>query len=285
MQATRAFTQRQTSERSPLATPPSPALSTNSLFCAAVARVRRAVTPRLLESARRGLHRTATLPGSTMATIPAPSPDKARSSFVIKLHQCVQPSSRSVGASEALTRARAGLRPPQAALRRAAPRGAPLDQQRHVRHHERRAARTPRPLAPVGLPVVSRRRLFLVGTVARLRGLGGGERVALCIARLARRTTPIVHSAGTLHTRRRHAIGRAGTRRRDFVLATDVDISPRSAPAHSLSSFIRQLSYYSFKRLSDRRRSAERRSSVPSFIVFTCVGSDCPPALASRSES
>ncbi|BGO91628.1 hypothetical protein NBRC10512_008075 [Rhodotorula toruloides] len=37
----------------------------------------------------------------------------------------------------------------------------------------------------------------------------------------------------------------------------------------SLSSFIRQLSYYSFKRLSDRRRSAERRSSVPSFIVFT----------------
>ncbi|BGP24889.1 transcription factor [Rhodotorula toruloides] len=37
----------------------------------------------------------------------------------------------------------------------------------------------------------------------------------------------------------------------------------------SLSSFIRQLSYYSFKRLSDRRRSAERRSSAPSFIVFT----------------
>lgn len=27
-----------------------------------------------------------------MATIPAPSPDKARSSFVVKLHQCVQSS-------------------------------------------------------------------------------------------------------------------------------------------------------------------------------------------------
>ncbi|GAA5858167.1 hypothetical protein JCM1840_001067 [Sporobolomyces johnsonii] len=37
----------------------------------------------------------------------------------------------------------------------------------------------------------------------------------------------------------------------------------------SLSSFIRQLSYYSFKRLSDRRRSAERRSSTPALIVFT----------------
>jgi hypothetical protein len=39
----------------------------------------------------------------------------------------------------------------------------------------------------------------------------------------------------------------------------------------SLSSFIRQLSYYSFKRLSDRRRSAERRSTVASYIVFTFV--------------
>ncbi|GAA5828995.1 hypothetical protein JCM5353_005194 [Sporobolomyces roseus] len=37
----------------------------------------------------------------------------------------------------------------------------------------------------------------------------------------------------------------------------------------SLSSFIRQLSYYSFKRLSDRRRSAERRAHCPSLIVFT----------------
>ncbi|GAA5874782.1 hypothetical protein JCM16303_002980 [Sporobolomyces ruberrimus] len=37
----------------------------------------------------------------------------------------------------------------------------------------------------------------------------------------------------------------------------------------SLASFIRQLSYYSFKRLSDRRRSAERRSHSPSLIVFT----------------
>ncbi|GAA5893875.1 uncharacterized protein JCM6883_003661 [Sporobolomyces salmoneus] len=37
----------------------------------------------------------------------------------------------------------------------------------------------------------------------------------------------------------------------------------------SLASFIRQLSYYSFKRLSDRRRSAERRSHNPSLIVFT----------------
>ncbi|GAA5857860.1 hypothetical protein JCM1840_000940 [Sporobolomyces johnsonii] len=37
----------------------------------------------------------------------------------------------------------------------------------------------------------------------------------------------------------------------------------------SLSSFIRQLSYYNFKRLSDRRRSSERRSSATAFIVFT----------------
>ncbi|GAA5925655.1 uncharacterized protein JCM15063_005082 [Sporobolomyces koalae] len=37
----------------------------------------------------------------------------------------------------------------------------------------------------------------------------------------------------------------------------------------SLASFIRQLSYYSFKRLSDRRRSAERRSHSPALIVFT----------------
>ncbi|GAA5887904.1 hypothetical protein JCM6882_000796 [Rhodosporidiobolus microsporus] len=37
----------------------------------------------------------------------------------------------------------------------------------------------------------------------------------------------------------------------------------------SLSSFIRQLSYYNFKRLSDRRRSTERRASNTGFIVFT----------------
>ncbi|KAK4047963.1 hypothetical protein OIO90_006001 [Microbotryomycetes sp. JL221] len=37
----------------------------------------------------------------------------------------------------------------------------------------------------------------------------------------------------------------------------------------SLSSFIRQLSYYNFKRLSDRRRSGERKSAQTSFIVFT----------------
>ncbi|BGP25043.1 heat shock transcription factor [Rhodotorula toruloides] len=36
----------------------------------------------------------------------------------------------------------------------------------------------------------------------------------------------------------------------------------------SLSSFIRQLSYYNFKRLSDRRRSSERRGSATSYIVF-----------------
>ncbi|GAA6042065.1 hypothetical protein JCM8097_004091 [Rhodosporidiobolus ruineniae] len=36
----------------------------------------------------------------------------------------------------------------------------------------------------------------------------------------------------------------------------------------SLSSFIRQLSYYNFKRLSDRRRSADRRASTTGFIVF-----------------
>ncbi|BGP20153.1 hypothetical protein JCM10213_000762 [Rhodosporidiobolus nylandii] len=38
---------------------------------------------------------------------------------------------------------------------------------------------------------------------------------------------------------------------------------------HSLSSFIRQLSYYSFRRLSDRRRSTERRASNTGYIVFT----------------
>ncbi|GAA5821414.1 hypothetical protein JCM3770_003512 [Rhodotorula araucariae] len=54
---------------------------------------------------------------------------------------------------------------------------------------------------------------------------------------------------------------------------TSVDADARIALApewdfRSLSSFIRQLSYYSFKRLSDRRRSSERRSSLPAFIVF-----------------
>ncbi|GAA5820127.1 hypothetical protein JCM11251_005495 [Rhodosporidiobolus azoricus] len=54
---------------------------------------------------------------------------------------------------------------------------------------------------------------------------------------------------------------------------TSIDAHARIALApqwdfRSLSSFIRQLSYYSFKRLSDRRRSAERRSSV-AWIVFT----------------
>ncbi|GAA6037524.1 hypothetical protein JCM8097_008237 [Rhodosporidiobolus ruineniae] len=38
---------------------------------------------------------------------------------------------------------------------------------------------------------------------------------------------------------------------------------------HSLSSFIRQLSYYSFRRLSDRRRSTERRASNTGYISFT----------------
>ncbi|GAA5844206.1 hypothetical protein JCM9279_001725 [Rhodotorula babjevae] len=37
---------------------------------------------------------------------------------------------------------------------------------------------------------------------------------------------------------------------------------------HSLSSFIRQLSYYSFRRLSDRRRSTERRNSNPGYVLF-----------------
>ncbi|KAM0790465.1 hypothetical protein ACM66B_003341 [Microbotryomycetes sp. NB124-2] len=37
----------------------------------------------------------------------------------------------------------------------------------------------------------------------------------------------------------------------------------------SLSSFVRQLSYYNFKRLSDRRRSNERRASATGYIVFT----------------
>ncbi|GAA5963575.1 hypothetical protein JCM8115_002036 [Rhodotorula mucilaginosa] len=60
----------------------------------------------------------------------------------------------------------------------------------------------------------------------------------------------------------------------DRFAVTSVDSQARTALApqwdfNSLSSFIRQLSYYSFKRLSDRRRSVERRPSVPSFIVFT----------------
>ncbi|GAA5886017.1 hypothetical protein JCM6882_004234 [Rhodosporidiobolus microsporus] len=54
---------------------------------------------------------------------------------------------------------------------------------------------------------------------------------------------------------------------------TSIDAHARIALApqwdfRSLSSFIRQLSYYSFKRLSDRRRSAERRASA-AWIVFT----------------
>ncbi|GAA5996528.1 uncharacterized protein JCM10292_003031 [Rhodotorula paludigena] len=60
----------------------------------------------------------------------------------------------------------------------------------------------------------------------------------------------------------------------DTFAITSIDSQARVALApqwdfRSLSSFIRQLSYYSFKRLSDRRRSAERRSSLPAFIVFT----------------
>ncbi|GAA5984216.1 hypothetical protein JCM10908_006094 [Rhodotorula pacifica] len=60
----------------------------------------------------------------------------------------------------------------------------------------------------------------------------------------------------------------------DTFAVTSIDAHARTALApqwefNSLSSFIRQLSYYSFKRLSDRRRSVERRPSVPSFIVFT----------------
>lgn len=39
----------------------------------------------------------------------------------------------------------------------------------------------------------------------------------------------------------------------------------------SLSSFIRQLSYYGFKRLSDRRRSIERKAGVAAFVIFACV--------------
>ncbi|BGP40162.1 hypothetical protein JCM10449v2_004120 [Rhodotorula kratochvilovae] len=60
----------------------------------------------------------------------------------------------------------------------------------------------------------------------------------------------------------------------DSFAITSIDAHARVALApqwdfRSLSSFVRQLSYYSFKRLSDRRRSAERRSSLPAFIVFT----------------
>lgn len=40
----------------------------------------------------------------------------------------------------------------------------------------------------------------------------------------------------------------------------------------SLSSFCRQLSYYQFRRLSDRRRSGERNSDEPAFVIFCHPG-------------
>lgn len=68
------------------------------------------------------------------------------------------------------------------------------------------------------------------------------------------------------------------SRKLDLTKASSQDLSreltdsfPSFGDLPSLASFIRQLSYYSFKRLSDRRRSAERRSHSPSLIVFTSV--------------
>ncbi|POY74541.1 hypothetical protein BMF94_2302 [Rhodotorula taiwanensis] len=60
----------------------------------------------------------------------------------------------------------------------------------------------------------------------------------------------------------------------DTFAITSLDANARIALSphwdfNSLSSFIRQLSYYSFKRLTDRRRSVERRPSAPTYIVFT----------------
>ncbi|BGP03589.1 hypothetical protein JCM10021v2_007324 [Rhodotorula toruloides] len=79
-----------------------------------------------------------------------------------------------------------------------------------------------------------------------------------------------------LHGLLEHPLDSTGLR---WVTDDSFEVSSKDAVAihalspafefNSLSSFIRQLSYYSFRRLSDRRRSTERRSSNTGYILFT----------------
>lgn len=61
------------------------------------------------------------------------------------------------------------------------------------------------------------------------------------------------------------------------VVSSSVDTSLSLQPYRVLtleSDIQRQLSYYNFKRLSDRRRSSERGTAKKGFIKFTCVPLD-----------
>ncbi|KAL7342771.1 hypothetical protein BJY59DRAFT_478492 [Rhodotorula toruloides] len=79
-----------------------------------------------------------------------------------------------------------------------------------------------------------------------------------------------------LHGLLEHPLDSTGLR---WVTDDSFEVSSKDAVAihalspafefNSLSSFIRQLSYYSFRRLSDRRRSTERRNSNTGYILFT----------------
>ncbi|SCV68107.1 BQ2448_228 [Microbotryum intermedium] len=56
------------------------------------------------------------------------------------------------------------------------------------------------------------------------------------------------------------------------ISANDARARNALAPSfdfRSLGSFVRQLSYYGFKRLSDRRRSGERHTRAANFIIFS----------------
>lgn len=44
--------------------------------------------------------------------------------------------------------------------------------------------------------------------------------------------------------------------------------APPSLSALRLASFVRQLSYYGFRRLSDRRKSGEKKNGIKGYIVF-----------------
>ncbi|GAA5972875.1 hypothetical protein JCM11641_003983 [Rhodosporidiobolus odoratus] len=79
-----------------------------------------------------------------------------------------------------------------------------------------------------------------------------------------------------LHSLLENPLDAAGLR---WVTVDSFEISSKDAVAiralspqfefNSLSSFIRQLSYYAFRRLSDRRRSTERRASNAGYITFS----------------
>lgn len=57
-----------------------------------------------------------------------------------------------------------------------------------------------------------------------------------------------------------------------FVVSSHTSLSLQPYRVLTLESDIqRQLSYYNFKRLSDRRRSSERGTAKKGFIKFTCV--------------